>query len=246
MPNTAVSFTYAELLAIRIGSSFNRWTVIGAPERYGCYRTPHALSRCECGTEKMVGCRAMLTGVSRSCGCLRTETLNSEQHRAKMRAAPRRRAEPVPKAPPEEGRDTWAGMLDRCHNPQSQSYRHYGGRGIAVCDRWRNSFRDFINDMGLKPTPRHTIDRIDNNGDYDPGNCRWATATQQARNRRKNRMLMVRGETLCLSEWAERAGRSAATVAQRIKRGLSIEEAVFGPLGPNALEHRRRKRDLTD
>ena len=219
---------------------------MGSPEVRGLCRVLKVPCRCECGAEGWPQAVDLVTGNSKSCGCLRSEIINSEQHRAKMRAAPRRRAEPVPSAPPEEGRHTWHAMLDRCHNPQSKSYRHYGGRGIAVCDRWRNSFRDFINDMGLKPTPRHSIDRIDNNGNYEPGNCRWATATQQARNTRKNRMLTLRGETLCLSDWADRAGRPASWVRSRLNRGLSPEEAIFGPPAVNTggrrrIEKRRRE-----
>jgi hypothetical protein len=101
-------------------------------------------------------------------------------------------------------------MKARCYNPRYGSYSLYGGRGIAVCERWRTSFEDFLADMGRKPTPSHTIDRIDSEGHYDPTNCRWATATEQARNRSCTKMVDFEGARIPLAEACERLGISYA------------------------------------
>ena len=106
----------------------------------------------------------------------------------------------------------WQDMIQRCYNPRRTRYPMYGGRGITVCQRWRESFEAFLKDMGTSPSPRHSIDRIDNNGNYEPGNLRWATAKEQSRNQRRNRVLTYQGETLCIAEWAERLGVAYATL----------------------------------
>lgn len=119
----------------------------------------------------------------------------------------------------------WKRMRYRCNNQRSPDYHLYGARGIRVCDRWA-SFANFYADMGPRPSPKHTLDRIDNGGDYEPGNCRWATPVEQARNRRGNRALSCCGETLLLTEWAARLGLSVQGLIGRLKRFPSIEEAL--------------------
>lgn len=130
---------------------------------------------------------------------------------------------------------TWASMLRRCTYSWDQAYPSYGGRGIKVCDRWRKSFYSFIEDMGEKPAGM-TLDRIDNNGNYEPGNCRWATAKTQTRNRRNTRRLTYGGETRSLTEWAETKGISIATIRSRLRWGWSDEAALSTPT-----EGRQRK-----
>ena len=100
----------------------------------------------------------------------------------------------------------WLRMKQRCSNPKNRGYHNYGGRGIRVCERWTKSFVAFFEDMGARPSNKHSIDRIDVNGNYEPGNCRWATPKIQARNTRKNRYLTVRGETKTMIEWSELTG----------------------------------------
>lgn len=126
---------------------------------------------------------------------------------------------------------TWDAMIHRCHNPQSSAYHKYGGRGIVVCDRWRESFESFLSDMGDRPGPEYSIDRYpDKNGNYEPGNCRWATPSEQARNRRSTRYLTCNGETLSLAEWSERTGIQPGTIANRIDvRGWSVPDALRTP-----------------
>jgi len=111
-------------------------------------------------------------------------------------------------------------MLARCHYTNAINYHRYGGRGVTVCDRWLK-FGNFLADMGRKPSPKHSIDRTDNEGNYEPGNCRWATAKEQCRNTRRNRTLTHDGKTMCMAAWAEKLGITWATLSWRIKHGWS-------------------------
>ena len=119
----------------------------------------------------------------------------------------------------------WHRMLHRCYCQTNPAWKHYGGRGITVCQRWRDSFENFLADMGPKPSPKHSIDRIDNNGNYEPGNCRWATQTEQSRNTRRNVYVTWNNRTMTCAEWAEVLGISRERVRQRI-RDFPIDEAV--------------------
>ena len=127
---------------------------------------------------------------------------------------------------------TWEGMRARCTNPLACGYPKYGGRGIRVCERWATSFSAFLADMGPKPTSVKgrrvwSIDRIDNSGDYEPGNCRWATAVEQNNNRGSfNKTLTVYGVTMGVSAWAKAVGLKAPALFSRIKHGWSPERAV--------------------
>lgn len=124
-------------------------------------------------------------------------------------------------------------MLSRCYKSSDAWYRHYGGRGIKVCDRWLHSFENFLADMGPRPSPKHSIDRRDNDGNYEPGNCRWATAKEQNRNQRGNRVVIIENRSLTLAELSELSGISSSTLSHRLNLGLSPEEAIsFRPLQP--------------
>lgn len=123
----------------------------------------------------------------------------------------------------------WDRMLTRCSNKNDKSYKNYGARGISVCERW-HKLANFIADMGPRPSRKHTIDRIDNDGNYEPGNCRWATRLEQGSNKRTNRFLNIGGLRMTLTEASRRFSISEATVRQRLKRGWSEDEAVL-PLG---------------
>ncbi len=125
----------------------------------------------------------------------------------------------------------WKLMKSRCLNPNFPKYPTYGGRGVRICDRWLNSFATFYADMGPRPSPYHSIDRFPNNdGNYEPSNCRWATRTEQVRNRGVTRMLTFDGETLPLIEWAERYGIKYITLYMRLEKGWSIERCLKEPL----------------
>lgn len=119
-------------------------------------------------------------------------------------------------------------MRQRCNNPSSESFKWYGGRGIKVCDRWNQSFECFLTDMGVCP-PELSIERINNDGNYCPENCRWETRSVQARNTSRNRLVELRGETKCMMEWCEIYGLKFSTVNNRIKRGWKLDR-VFAPL----------------
>lgn len=147
---------------MRKGDRYGRWMVIAIESR------SHALCRCDCGAESLVQRSNMYAGKSTSCGC-----------------GPRGRAATHGKSHTPTWR-AWASTRNRCENPNNQDFKYYGGRGIRVCERWQ-SFESFIADMGDRP-PGHTLDRIDPNGHYEPGNCRWATRAQQSRNTRSNKL----------------------------------------------------------
>lgn len=123
----------------------------------------------------------------------------------------------------------WVGMKQRCFNSHHARYDDYGGRGITVCPEWRDDFPAFLRDMGSKPSPRHTLERIDNDGPYAPGNCRWDSYHAQTRNRRSNVLLTHGGVTLCLNDWADRIGIGRMTLTQRLRRGWPIAQALSLP-----------------
>lgn len=121
--------------------------------------------------------------------------------------------------------NSWSDMLSRCYNPKVQKYRYYGGSGIGVCEEWQRSFVAFYEHMGPCP-PGHTLDRIDGNKDYEPGNCRWVTQKQQMRNTRRSRMYTHNGKTQCLTDWANEHGLNESTLRRRLNGGMTIEKAL--------------------
>lgn len=126
---------------------------------------------------------------------------------------------------------TWGLMKQRCFNPETPMYQKYGARGIGMCPEWRDSFEAFYRDMGPRPSPTHSIDRIDNEGPYAPWNCRWATKSEQARNRRSTRLFEYAGESLTLAAWSERLGIGRSTLAQRVYvNQWPIERALTEPV----------------
>lgn len=167
---------------------------------------------CECGEKVTVRGQRLRDGHTKSCGCLvkrRMATLNRTHGKSKTVLY-----------------RVWRGMIQRCEDANSPHFRYYGGRGITVCAEWRNSFEAFERDMGPGYRAGLSIDRINNSLGYFADNCRWATDTQQSRNRRFNHLLTFEGETRCLSEWAEVTGIKATTLRERLRRGWPLERAL--------------------
>lgn len=207
------------------GLRFGRWTVLrrGKNTEQGQARW---LCQCECGTKRLLKSIVIRRGKSKSCGCLKSELTtqrNLERDYSLSKGnfkhgyARNKNASPTYKI--------WYGMIRRCTKPRGKNWDWYKGRGIKVCKRWF-SFLNFLKDMGERPSPKHSIDRIDNDGNYEPGNCRWATAKEQGRNTRKNCMLTYKGKTQCISAWAEELGISPFVIHTRLYRGDSDERAL--------------------
>jgi hypothetical protein len=154
------------------GQRFGRLAVIGFAKIDG-RRRAHWLCRCDCGNEVVVRGQSLRSGDTQSCGCL--------QQFANLKHGHRRSHSPSPEY------ISWCSMLTRCTNPKATGFANWGGRGITVCERWLHSFANFLADMGLKPSPDLSLDRIDNDGNYEPGNCRWATPEEQNNNQRPRR-----------------------------------------------------------
>ena len=173
------------------------------------------LCRCSCGTEKEVASRYVISGHTRSCGCLKRDEPGAKTHGMSHTAE----------------NSTWRKIKGRCANANDSDYALYGGRGIKVCERWQHSFEAFFEDMGARPSERHSIERVDVNGNYEPANCVWATAQEQARNRRTTTWFVYHGDRLCLTEHCVRAGKCQRMVWKRLRRGWSIEEALETPSG---------------
>lgn len=128
--------------------------------------------------------------------------------------------------------NVWCSMRQRCDNPNNQRYADYGGRGIKVCERWQK-FENFLADMGARPKyPAHTLERRDNDGDYTPGNCRWATYEEQQNNKRNNHRLTYQGETMTVAEWARKLGVRDQLLRVRLHRGWDLERVLSPPI-PN-------------
>ena len=192
-----------------IGARFGRLTVIGRAEsdkngnsRWHCV--------CDCGNKSTPLGQSLRSGVTVSCGCYAVEVnrARTTTHGVSSTAAYK----------------AWHGMIQRCTNPSHHKWPRYGGRGIKVCEQWL-TYEGFVADMGARPDGM-TIDRINNDGNYEPGNCRWATQLTQGNNRGNNRVVEIGGESLTMSEAVRKAGLNLSTVRWRLRNGWPIEKAI--------------------
>lgn len=198
------------------GQKFGRLTALSVSHRNADHKICWNVV-CDCGTRFTVNGKSMKNGNTKSCGCLQREIIgnNARTHG--------RTGDSI--------YTIWALMRKRCSETAApHCKKHYYDRGIRVCERWQ-VFENFVSDMGERPSPNHSIDRIDNSGNYYPENCRWATAHQQSRNTRRNYMVTYQGETLCFTDWGIKLGIPYVTLKSRRKKGLSIPEILHqGPL----------------
>lgn len=205
------------------GQKFHLLTVISEANRKSP-RVRRWACLCECGQIKIVNQPDLKSGNSRSCGCLQQE------HRKKVSRFARKTQGGLSS---HSLFTTWRNMMNRCYKSHDKNFKNYGARGITVCDRW-HQFENFIADMGEKPFPKATIERKDNNGNYCPENCVWATRTIQTRNKRNTRKVQYQGEERSLAELAELAGVPLRNVRERIDRnGWDIERALTTPVAPS-------------
>lgn len=208
-----------------LGQRFGRLLVIeAAPSRdnramWKC--------KCDCGGQTISIGSNLRDGHSLSCGCIRAHTsyVSSYQHGDSY--SPEYR--------------TWTGILHRCFASGDSRFTDYGGRGITVCRRWKDSYEAFLEDMGRRPSLDHSIERIDNDGNYEPTNCRWATRVEQGQNKRNNVNLEWRGAVHSISEWARIMGMSRTVLGQRLRRH-SVEWSLTTPVRPVAKPLKLRMR----
>ncbi len=195
-----------------LGQRFGRLLVTLLDERRAINGERYWKCICQCGNICLVTTSNLRRGNVRSCACLQREanTTHGRSHSAEYK--------------------TWEAMRRRCMKPKDKNFHSYGGRGITVCERWQK-FEHFFTDMGEKPTPKHSIDRIDNEGPYSPDNCRWATQQEQCQNRRGNLYLTYEDRRQTITEWARESGLKIGTLFWRIHRGWSIERSLKTPIG---------------
>lgn len=193
------------------GRKFGRLTVVRFLG-YGSSKKTIWECICACGNILPVRANSMKSGNTSSCGCLKKPhgRTGTPEYQA------------------------WTAMLKRCYLKSNAAYENYGGRGIIVCPRWRKSFINFFTDMGTRPTTKHSLDRINNDGNYELANCRWATHSEQMINRRTTPLITYDGITLSAAEWADKIGIFRKTISRRIRSGWSVEETLTTPSRPRS------------
>jgi hypothetical protein len=174
------------------------------------------LCRCDCGKHSQVVRSSLISGRTKSCGCLSASIRSASSKKHGAHNTPEYKV--------------WVAIKQRCTNPKCKAYKSYGARGISLCSEW-NSFEQFLKDMGRRPSSKHSIDREDNNGNYEPSNCRWATRVEQANNTRRSRTFIYNGKAMSLREIVETSGSTVPyqRVWSRVLKGWPLEQALTAP-----------------
>ena len=201
-----------------LGARFGRLLVTRRAENTSAQKARWTC-QCDCGQTKVVSAASLRGGETNSCGCIKREQMSllNLKHGAAVKGSQYFREFCA-----------WREAKRRCEYSKHHAYADYGGRGIMMCPEWSADFLAFLRDMG-PCAPGLTLERKDNDGPYSPSNCTWATRLQQARNRRTRRLLTCQGETKSLSEWAETTGLTKTTIASRLARGWSTDDALLKP-----------------
>lgn len=199
------------------GRRFGRLTVLHRGPS-GAHNHTYWFCRCDCGAETLVYSYSLRIGGTQSCGCLQKEFHN-------WGTSPREGKRGMPE------HQSWRAMIQRCENQNHKAFYRYGGRGIKVCARWRDNFDAFLVDVGPRPSRRHTLDRINTNGDYERGNVRWSTVSEQNNNTRRCRYIPYKGTMMSVADAVRAAGNRVLvnTARDRIQRGVPPDEAVERP-----------------
>lgn len=203
------------------GKKFGRLTVTSRGENRNSRKDSYWNCICDCGNEAIVSGYKLRTGHTQSCGCLHSEV-----------CADMLRTHGYSDTPTHV---SWRSMIQRCTDPNSTSYPNYGGRGIAICERWL-TFENFLEDMGIRPDDC-TLDRIDANGNYEPNNCKWSTISEQNNNTRGNRMVEVNNELVSMAEASRLTGVPYHVLFRRLEQNMSDAEAISKPV----LRHKRNR-----
>lgn len=206
---------------VRCGDRYGRLQIISTvPHVRTGLRAYECL--CDCGNTYLAVLKSLRSGNTLSCGCLRRDMVAAKNHKHGHR---RRNVKMEPEY------YTWKRMRQRCYDAHTHEWERYGGRGIVVCERW-TGFTLFLADMGPRPSPMHSLDRFpDTNGNYEPGNCRWATASQQARNKGNTRWVTLGGDTMSLADAVEKHNAVYRLVSARLRLGWDIMDALTLPAG---------------
>lgn len=210
----------AEDIKIPVGTRFGLWEVVEEnPVR--CRREFRLRVRCAgCGEESLVSLSRLELGQAKSCLKCRPKKRAGESRTVEYRA--------------------WLNMKSRCYNPNNVSYKYWGGKGVEVSSEWRDNYPKFLAYMGRRPSPAHSLGRLDGSGNYEPGNVAWQTDEEQARNMSSNVNLTVHGKTQCLAAWAQETGVIPQTIKERLRGGWGADEAVSTPTREQELLHFRR------
>lgn len=191
---------------IPVGSEFGDWTVVRP--QYRANGMTYVPCRCVCGTERDIHGNNLRQGKTTGCGCRAGSKISASKTRHGISDGPEH--------------NTWMRIRQRCENPSNKSFRDYGARGIFVCERWRESFDNFLADMGARPGPDYSIERINNDGPYSPENCMWATRKEQNRNKRNTVRVLHDGQVKALKQVSEETGIPWHLVYRRYRKGLPL------------------------